>query len=295
MFICAAVQAQFTRTAVSISGLDSNDCSVAAPCRSFARAMTQTLDNGEIIALTTGGYGPFVIERGLKVHGAPGIIAAISALTGSGIIINTGATVTLESLHLLGLGGAEGIDVRAAYHVFLDNMEVEGFDNHGLIVAAEFSNIEVVVTRSAFRRNGNSGSAGAGIYASGIGGMAARVTASDVQLTGNNFGIHVLSNGHASLRNSVLSANAIGARADSVATLSSSLMISNVLVSQNINGIVAGTGVGGDSKVRVSECVITDNDNAVRQFAGGTLVSAGDNVVEGNLGLETFPATFPKK
>lgn len=68
MLLITASVAQSQRTSVSTSGDDANTanlCSAAQPCRSFTAALTVTNTNGEIIALTSGGYGAVTINKGV--------------------------------------------------------------------------------------------------------------------------------------------------------------------------------------------------------------------------------------
>src|SRR6185436_18448015 len=83
-------QAQLNRTAVSVTGNDVNDCSVATPCRNFARAISQTNAGGEVIALDSGGYGPFTVDRSVTVQAAPGVYAGVTATSGSAIVVGIG-------------------------------------------------------------------------------------------------------------------------------------------------------------------------------------------------------------
>jgi Uma2 family endonuclease len=48
---------------VSGSGTDSGTCTLAAPCRTFLYAVTQTPDHGEIAVLNTAGYGEVTITQ----------------------------------------------------------------------------------------------------------------------------------------------------------------------------------------------------------------------------------------
>src|SRR5262245_27210800 len=108
-------QAQLNRTAVSVNGNDLNDCSVAAPCRNFSRAISQTNAGGEVVALDSGGYGPFTVDRSLTVQAAPGVYAGVTATSGSAIIIGIGpgGKAVLRGLTIEGLGLASfGIDFR---------------------------------------------------------------------------------------------------------------------------------------------------------------------------------------
>ena len=84
-FTASSTFAQNIRSAVSVSGLDTNPCSVSLPCRSFAAAIAATFESGEVIALDSAGYGAFVIDREMTVDGAPGVHAAISVPLNAGI------------------------------------------------------------------------------------------------------------------------------------------------------------------------------------------------------------------
>jgi hypothetical protein len=58
------------RTFVSGQGSDSNPCSLGAPCRSFAQAITQTAPGGEITVLDSAGYGTVTITQPVTIHHA---------------------------------------------------------------------------------------------------------------------------------------------------------------------------------------------------------------------------------
>src|SRR5215469_6495095 len=70
--------AQANRTFVSGLGSDSNPCSLAAPCRSFAQAITQTNASGEIVALDSAGYGTVTIAKAISITAPDGIEAGIT-------------------------------------------------------------------------------------------------------------------------------------------------------------------------------------------------------------------------
>jgi hypothetical protein len=62
LFSAAAASALNNRSAVSVSGNDVNPCTTVSPCRSFVAAVAATNAGGEVIAIDSGGYGPFVID-----------------------------------------------------------------------------------------------------------------------------------------------------------------------------------------------------------------------------------------
>src|SRR5580658_8330297 len=93
-------QAQGTegRDFISTTGTDAGTCAVAAPCRTITYALTQLANNGELVFLTSGGYGPATITQGVTLS-AEGVHASISAPTGSGLTINApGNVVTVRGL-----------------------------------------------------------------------------------------------------------------------------------------------------------------------------------------------------
>jgi hypothetical protein len=108
-----------TRSWVSSSGSDSNACTKAAPCLTFAQAISQTSSGGEIDCLTGGDFGavtitfPVTIDCGAGQVGTIGITAGPAAIL---ISLNSGGTVVLRNLSLNGLGtnGANGIDASVA-------------------------------------------------------------------------------------------------------------------------------------------------------------------------------------
>ena len=95
------------RTFVSMSGSDSNPGTRALPCRSFQAALAGTTPGGEVVALDSGDYAPFVIDKAVTVAAAPGVYAAISVSSGDGIYVRAGGSdaVVLRNLFLTGVGG----------------------------------------------------------------------------------------------------------------------------------------------------------------------------------------------
>src|SRR5690348_358388 len=86
-FPTAPAQALSDRTFVSGHGSDSNPCSLAAPCRTFAQAITQTNAGGEVAVLDTAGYGSFTISKSISIINQDGVEAGITAPMGQAITI----------------------------------------------------------------------------------------------------------------------------------------------------------------------------------------------------------------
>jgi hypothetical protein len=99
----APAQAQngtLTRSFVSSAGVDTNACTIAAPCATFAQAYTKVGANGIVAALDPGKYGPIAITGPVTLNGngwaaitAPGGGVGITISAGSGNVILTGLEI----------------------------------------------------------------------------------------------------------------------------------------------------------------------------------------------------------
>ena len=100
-----------SRTFVSGTGTDTGSCPLATPCRTFAYALTQTASNGEIIVLSSAGYGTVTITQAVSIINTSNF-AGVTVASGNGITINAGTndSVTLRGLTVDGGGtGSNGI------------------------------------------------------------------------------------------------------------------------------------------------------------------------------------------
>src|SRR5580700_6661175 len=128
----APAQAQngtLTRSFVSSAGVDSNPCTITAPCASFAQAYTKIGANGIIAALDPGKYGPLNIIGPVTVNGN-GWAAITATAAGAGITIGAGSTdnVTLTGLEIDGAGAAlNGIVFNSGGNLVVKNCVLKDF------------------------------------------------------------------------------------------------------------------------------------------------------------------------
>jgi hypothetical protein len=159
-------QAQSTRTWVSGVGDDANPCSRTAPCKTFAGAISKTAAGGEINALDPGGYGTVTITKSITIDGT-GTFASVLASSLNGVVVNvatpppTPLVVVLRGLSINGTGGVgtdgiNGIRVLTPAAVFVEDVTIENFSNHGIDFQPSGSG-ELYVTNSTIRNNGGSG------------------------------------------------------------------------------------------------------------------------------------------
>jgi hypothetical protein len=124
----AGMPAHAQRVFVSGTGLDTNPCTAAQPCRSYNTVPA----NGEIDVLDPAGYGPLTIDHGISVqaHGFGGITQAGLCSTCAAITINvtTLDPVSLNGLLLDGAGtGFAGIQINSGPSVQILNSIVRHF------------------------------------------------------------------------------------------------------------------------------------------------------------------------
>src|SRR6266550_2384921 len=155
--LAAPASAQNNRSAVSINGSDLNPCTPASPCRSFTTALAHTNSGGEVIALDSGGYGPFSVTQDVTVAGAPGVYAALTVSSGNGIDVNApSSSVKISNLRisLVGYTGI-GINAPAFTYLMIDNCVING-GQHGIWIAGAY-NSRTVIADTIVRITGNIG------------------------------------------------------------------------------------------------------------------------------------------
>src|ERR1700733_9511085 len=99
--------AQLTRTFVSSSGVDTNPCTIAAPCATFGQAYSLVAPNGIVAALDPGKYGPLTINGPVTIDGN-GWASITAPANGYGITIQAGSSdnIILRGITVDGGGGS---------------------------------------------------------------------------------------------------------------------------------------------------------------------------------------------
>jgi Right handed beta helix region len=275
----APAQAGPNPTWVSGTGTDSGACTRAAPCKTFAFAITQTAAGGEIDVLDPADYGTVTIAKAISIVNDGVGVAAIGAANGHGVTINAGATdsVHLRGLTIDGLGtGKSGIHFEAGGNLAIENCVIRGFINAGINIspstASSFSVSNTIASNNRLE----------GILVnpkSVLSGVLSKVTAN------NNFnGINVFGSSNVTIVDSeashngyiVFSVPSAGVLAQGTNTV---VMVRNSVASYNVVGLYAGSS---GSILRVAHSVVTGNYTGVNGFGGGIIQSYGDNDIDGN-------------
>src|SRR5207253_7584077 len=155
----SAVFGQNNRSAVSLTGSDMATCTVPDPCRTFDVAISKTNSGGEVVVLSTAGYGPFTVTKSVSIISPPAYHAAMAPTSGTAITVNApGATVVLRNLYLNSLGADTGVSIRSATIVHIEGLVVNYFGLNAVEITGMISGTaELFVKDVEIRDNGQSG------------------------------------------------------------------------------------------------------------------------------------------
>jgi hypothetical protein len=164
----APAQAQngtLTRSFVSSTGVDTNACTITAPCASFVQAYTKVGANGIVAALDPGKYGPIAITGPVTINGN-GWAAITGPSGGAAITINAASgNVTLAGLELDGAGASnEGIFLTSALSgivaLNIRDCVVSNFINSGIAIQPTGSGstgVNIFIANTSSLSNGGDG------------------------------------------------------------------------------------------------------------------------------------------
>lgn len=272
-----------TRTFVASTGADTGVCSRAAPCRSFAYAVTQTSPAGELDVLDSAGYGPVTITQAISIVAPAGVVASIAVpanvdgittnagtndlveirgLTlegggtgGAGVVFNSGDTLLVSDCVIQNFVGrnnsyAAGILIQpnaSSARVIVEDTKLIGNKSYGLMVQpAGTVTLKVAVQRVLAAKNDSTGVYVAGTYNSSV-----TVAMTQVTATGNGVGLSAAGQGTMSIFDGV-----------------------NVL--HNHTGLSTGFGTHF-----IGRSVVLGNDYGL-SLGAGTSYSYGNNQINAN-------------
>lgn len=290
--------AQNLQSFVSTKGQDVHPCTRTHPCRKFDVAISQTNPLGEVIALDTGDYSAFTVSKPVAVYAAQGVTATIAPTSGTAVTISVGASesVVLRNLYLNSQGATIGVNFQSGKGLHVENCVVSGFSARGISADRDAaSGVARLFVKDTVVRNG----ASTAIFIRSLGGIIQSVI-DNCRIEGNGevaSGIFAADNARVSVRDSVSAGNGFGfaARSDTVG-LTAELNIENCLATNNgQDGLRAGGGAG-TAIIRVSNSTITNNSaNGVFHGLNGSILSRGNNTLEGNGGMNSFLSSYGSK
>jgi hypothetical protein len=280
----------FKTTFVSTTGNDANNCTIATPCRTIARALLGTDLNGEVRVLDGGDFGTGItIDRAVHIVSQAAGEAAILVLSGTtGVTINAGPAdvVSLRGITIKGTGSGSGIAFNTGGMLIVEGCVVRDLSGTGIGFFPNGAST-LVVSNTFVSKVG-----GRGIHVNPTFGATVAVKAvvsrTEVHQT---TGIGVFAQGTGStgtidmtVSDSVTSANAgDGIRANSLGGAVTNL---SVVRSVSVNNAVGISAANPNAHVRVASTMVTGNAQGWLVESSATLQSYGDNYVDGNGGNE---------
>jgi hypothetical protein len=313
----ADVHALAQRTFVKSTGLDTlpgptpNTCSLPRPCRTFAAALLQTQDKGEIIVLDSAGYGVVTINQSVSIIAPRGVHAGISVplSAGAGVaVFGNDLRVVLEGLTIVqGVGSANGIRLSGDNStLYVSRCSIEGLPI-GVAVDSETGNLTLYASDVEVR-GGLFGIQleGAGVHAmlnrvvleghqTGLYVVAAStVSVRDSVIAGNQFGIELAAAASLTVEDSLIADNGFyGIRATSVGTTTADLRGVTIARNGQYGALANSSSAGGNVVMTIAGSVIAANGAAGVATSGpvpNVVLVNGNAISHNGSGLEALGA-----
>jgi hypothetical protein len=275
LLIATTAHAQLTRTWVSGSGSDSDPCSFAVPCKTFAGAHLKTAPHGEITVKETAGFGGLTIDTARTIDGS-GSRGGILAANSTAIFINApGQDVVLRNLDINGVGsGIDGIRIIAAKSVVIDNCTIQGFTGNAVAIINAADNVLVSIRNAQLHGNGN------GINVATTNPGRARLVVADSHLTQNTYGLNLGGeNNLATLVRSEFDSNASAVRVEKTSS-----RVQAESCSFEFHAVAFRPGSGAETPIiRLSRSLVANN--TLSYTGAGMVTSCSNNVIVDNGGF----------
>jgi len=285
-FAGAPANAQAPRTWVSGMGDDTNPCSRAAPCRTFAGAISKTAAGGEINVLDHGSFGGVTITKSIAISNDGNDTAGVLVSGTNAIIVNAPNTsvVVLRGLDIEGLGtGFSGIKVLAAGAVHVENCTINNFTQFGIdfVPSSDTTTTSQLHVSNSIIRN-NQGASSGGIRVKPGTNVSAIGMIENTQLRNNFQGLRAEDNSKVTAKATISAGNATAGF----------IAVSNATaVTLNLDSCVAtGNGTFGikadnpNASTRFANCTIAGNTTGIGTSGGGhtvTFTGSNDNADSG--------------
>jgi sugar lactone lactonase YvrE len=251
-------------TWVSGSGSDTNACTFASPCATFAGALTKTIAGGMITAMDAGDFGPVTITQSVTIDGNNFGSITYTGSSDSVIVITASANVILQNLTINGLGLAGvGIEVASGGIVIVDNCKIKNFTENGI----NYEGAGSLTVENSKIESYQGGANGIEIHSNANENVVVRNTVIDASpISANNFGLVVDQNAGA-VNISLQKVTILGAGNMAIMTFNGNTEITGSVISQSRYGVLAGYG----ATISVASSMITTNSTGVCSFTGSKI------------------------
>jgi hypothetical protein len=280
---CTTANAQLFRAYLSPAGVDTNPCTLPAPCRLLPAALAAVASGGEIWMLDSANYNTatVTIAKSVTILAVPGSVGSVLAIGGPAILIATpNVSVTLRNLvitTLPGGAGTYGIHIANGTGLMVDNCQIAGLPSTGIWIDA---GVQVRIVDSVIRDNVG------GVEISG--GATAIISGS--KILGNVAGTAgVWANGTlgtttVAISDSVIFGNNTGIVATANVTATTRVSVTRSTISNNLHGVISSNAASpGTVKTILSNSMVTANvNNGIMQMGSAVFESLGNNTVRHN-------------
>jgi hypothetical protein len=305
-----SAHATLRRTWVSGTAIGGNPCTRAAPCNTFAAALSQTAAGGEINCLDQGEFGGVVITKAVTIDctGVRGAAdSSCTTLNGSSdcdLIIVQAAATDVVILRGLLLDRADSLVNNAirfisggALHV--ENCVISGYNtasplggpgNSGMAIFVNPSDgvtVKLYVQDTTISSNGLS-SSGGGIVIQPVGSGSARVELNRVAVENNTFGIFGNGTGSTGLiavqiKDSVVSGSVFNGISAFTAAGHSTTSITVDRSSSLLSGADGILAQGQPAFVILGGSTVSSNVTGLHAVSSGSIFSYQNNQLSGNV------------
>ena len=248
---------------------------------------------GEVAAIDSAGFGPITITQPVTITSPNGVEAGIAIPSGG-----TGITINLsefEGVNLQGLTidggtvGTTGIQFNSGASLVVENCVIRNMSNDGINVYNSVGMVQLLISNSLVANNGFYG-----IFVFPKGTAGATATFNRVEVSSNTQGNIVL---EADKTSGIVSGTAV----DSISLGSdgagyevygpATLNVFRSVASYNGAGLDAELG----GTIRLQQSMVTGSNFGWLAQTGGSVLSYGNNSIDGNVGNQSPPPTLSLK
>jgi hypothetical protein len=279
-FASLPLHAQVFRAYVSATGVDTNPCTLAQPCRLLPAALTAVASGGEIWMLDSANYniGQVNVTKSVTILAIPGVVGSVVA-TGGGHAINintAGVKVALRNLVIVHLTSSQnGVNFLSGTELHVAGCEISGVS---VGINASAPNSKVTVENTALRDLNTGFFADDSVVASLDG----------VRATGASAGVMVSDGARVAVTNSVISGNTYGVYVytGTGTGIARAVVADSSLTGNFVGGLAQAAVDGAIAHLSVSRSDVSNNATAGFQASqattGTTVVVADANTVSHN-------------
>ncbi len=283
--LAGTAHAQLFRAYLSPAGLDTNPCTLPAPCRLLPAALAATADGGEIWMLGSANYNTATVDiaKSVSILAVPGVVGSVVASGGPAINIATaGVKVALRNLvitPLAGGGGTDGINMTNGAALTVENCLIANLPGAGIVANAAAI---VQVTDTTIRDNVR------GLWIrNGANAIVARAT-----ITGNSsFGVWIDA-GSGVTTTADIAHSTIGKNYNGIIVITDSASgvvnasVHDSQVVQNVSDGMSAAGTPGSTmKLTASNNIVTRNYAGILSGQAATVIASGNTVTDNYYGI----------